>query len=77
MMNLHQKSESKLREKITYYRVKLAQVTNKCTNEDLDYFVKECGDILGVSEKVNKNDAKAIIGHVLEQLINFKKLNQG
>jgi intraflagellar transport protein 52 len=52
------------------YRVKLAQVTNKCINEDLDFFVRECGDILGVSEKVNnKNDPKAIIRYVLEQLV--------
>lgn len=58
--------------------MRLAQITNKCTNEDLDYFVKECGDILGVSDKVaNKSNAKAIIKHVLEQLVNFKKLNQG
>jgi len=52
--------------------VKLAQVTNKCNNEDLDYYVKECGDILGVGEL---NDAKSIIRHVLDQLVNFKKLN--
>jgi len=59
-------------------RVRLAQLTNKCNNEDLDYFVKECGDILGVSEKVpNKSNAKSIIRYVLEQLVNFKKLNQG
>ncbi len=58
-------------------RVRLAQITNKCNNEDLDYFVKECGDILGVSDKVpNKSNAKAIIRYVLEQLVNFKKLNQ-
>lgn len=63
---------------IKIQRVRLAQITNKCTNEDLDYFVKECGDILGVSDKVtNKSNAKAIIKHVLEQLVNFKKLNQG
>ena len=59
-------------------RVRLAQITNKCNNEDLDYFVKECGDILGVSDKVpNKSNAKSIIRYVLEQLVNFKKLNQG
>ena len=58
--------------------MRLAQITNKSNNEDLDYFVKECGDILGVSDKVpNKSNAKAIIRYVLEQLVNFKKLNQG
>jgi intraflagellar transport protein 52 len=54
--------------------VRLAQVTNKCHNEDLDFFVKECGDILGISDKVKvKNDAKAIIGYVLEQLVSYLK----
>jgi hypothetical protein len=29
------------------FRVKLAYLTNKCNNEDLDYYLKEVGDILG------------------------------
>ena len=50
--------------------MRLAQLTNKCLNNDLHYFVRECGDILGVTDKVkNKNDPKAIIRHVLEQLV--------
>jgi intraflagellar transport protein 52 len=67
-----------LDEEFASEKVRLAQVTNKCnTAEDLDYFVKECGDILGVSDKVkNKNDPKAIISYILEQLVSFKKLNQ-
>jgi intraflagellar transport protein 52 len=28
-------------------KVKLAYLTNKCNNEDLDYYLKEVGDILG------------------------------
>ena len=52
--------------------MRLAQLTNKCLNNDLHYFVRECGDILGVTDKVkNKNDPKAIIRHVLEQLVHF------
>jgi len=67
-----------LDEEFASEKVRLAQVTNKCnTAEDLDYFVRECGDILGVSDKVkNKNDPKAIISYILEQLVSFKKLNQ-
>nr|4UZZ_B Chain B, Intraflagellar Transporter-like Protein [Tetrahymena thermophila] len=57
-------------------KVRLAQLTNKCNNNDLDYYIKESGDILGVTDKVkNKHDAKAILRYVLEELINFKKLN--
>jgi len=67
-----------LDEEFASEKVRLAQLTNKCFNEDLPFFVKECGDILGVTDKVkNKNDSKAIIRYVLEQLVSFKKLNQG
>jgi hypothetical protein len=52
--------------------VRLAQLTNKCTNNDLDFFVRECGDILGLTDKVkNRNDPKAIISYVLEQLVSI------
>lgn len=58
-------------------RVKLTQITNKCQNSDLSYFVKECGDFLGISEKLGerRNNPKTILRHVLESIINFKKLN--
>ncbi len=56
-------------------KVRLAQLTNKCENKDLEYFVRESGDILGVSEKVkNRGHPKAIIKYILEQIINFKKM---
>mmetsp|Transcript_20147 Transcript_20147/g.17288 ORF Transcript_20147/g.17288 Transcript_20147/m.17288 type:complete len:82 (+) Transcript_20147:1066-1311(+) len=56
-----------LDEEFASEKVRLAQVTNKCNNDQLDFFVKECGDILGLSDKVrNKNDAKSIISYVLE-----------
>jgi len=31
---------------------KLAQLTNKCTDIDLDYFVREAGEILGITDKI-------------------------
>jgi intraflagellar transport protein 52 len=38
--------------------------------------VREAGDILGVSDKVkNRGNPKAIIRFILEQIINFKKMN--
>jgi len=27
----------------------MAQLTNKCSDDDVEYYIKECGDILGVS----------------------------
>ncbi len=51
-------------------RVRLAQLTNKCDNNDLDFYVKESGDILGVTDKVkNKHDAKAILRYILGELV--------
>ena len=58
------------------FRIKLAQLTNKCNDEEVEYYIKECSDILGISGKIdNANDPKAILSFVFKQLINFKKLN--
>lgn len=40
----------------------------------MDFFIQECGDILGVSDKVkHKNDAKSILSYVLGELLRYKK----
>jgi hypothetical protein len=33
-------------------KARLAQLTNKCGDEDLEYYVRECGHILGVSQRL-------------------------
>lgn len=45
---------------------------------DLEYFVRECGDALGVTASLPLNDRspKRILEHVLHQIIEYKKLNQ-
>jgi intraflagellar transport protein 52 len=59
-------------------KVRLAQLTNKCEDSDIEYFVREAGDILGVSDKVkNRAEPKAIIRYIVEQIINFKKMSMG
>lgn len=59
-------------------KVRLAQLTNKCTEDDLEFYVRKCGEILGVTEKLDKDkrDAKHILEHVFFQIVEFKKLNQ-
>ncbi|MBN3308594.1 intraflagellar transport protein 52 homolog [Amia ocellicauda] len=59
-------------------RVRLAQLSNKCTNDDLEFYVRKCGDILGVTSKLDKDrrDAKHILEHIFFQVVEFKKLNQ-
>jgi intraflagellar transport protein 52 len=57
--------------------VRLAQTTNKCTDDDVSYYIQECGDILGVSNYINERDnPKAILNYVFQQIMKYKKLNQ-
>lgn len=59
-------------------RVQLAQLTNKCTDDDLEYYIRECGEILGVSGKLPSEErtGKQILEHIFKQVVQFKKLNQ-
>eukprot|EP00602_Paraphysomonas_sp_CaronLab_P003680 CAMPEP_0185032264 /NCGR_PEP_ID=MMETSP1103-20130426/20213_1 /TAXON_ID=36769 /ORGANISM="Paraphysomonas bandaiensis, Strain Caron Lab Isolate" /LENGTH=597 /DNA_ID=CAMNT_0027568093 /DNA_START=46 /DNA_END=1839 /DNA_ORIENTATION=+ len=61
--------------------LRLAQLTNKCTNgeEDLEYYVAESGDILGVSAELpfGERTAKHILFHIFKQIVDFKKQDAG
>uniref|UniRef100_A0AAR2LRC6 ABC-type uncharacterized transport system domain-containing protein n=1 Tax=Pygocentrus nattereri TaxID=42514 RepID=A0AAR2LRC6_PYGNA len=59
-------------------KVRVAQLSNKCTDDDLEFYVRKCGDILGVTGKLDKEkrDAKHILEHIFFQVVEFKKLNQ-
>ena len=48
------------------------------TDEDLEYYVRECGDILGISNKLSqdKRTAKDVLEYILFQVVEFRKLNQ-
>lgn len=48
------------------------------TDDDLEFYVRKCGDILGVTGKLDKDqrDAKHILEHIFFQVVEFKKLNQ-
>jgi intraflagellar transport protein 52 len=39
----------------------LAQLTNKCTDEDLDYYVRESGEVMGVSTLIRGDRAEEAI----------------
>ena len=66
-----------LDEQFASERVRLAQLCNKCGNDDLEYFVRECGEILGVSTKITSadRDGKHILGHIFEQIVEAKKVH--
>ena len=57
---------------------RLAQITNKCGEEDLEYYIRECAEILGVASKLpnNAHDAKHVLEYVFAHIVEFKKLNQ-
>ena len=57
---------------------RLAQITNKCGEEDLEYYIRESADILGVAAKLpnNAQDAKHVLEYVFAHIVEFKKLNQ-
>eukprot|EP00762_Andalucia_godoyi_P001759 ANDGO_07170.mRNA.1 hypothetical protein len=66
-----------LDEQFASERVRLAQLTNKCTDEDLEYYIRECGEIIGVASELpaDQRSAKHILSFVLRQIVNYKRLN--
>lgn len=67
-----------LDEQFSSEKARLAQLTNKCSDSDLEYYVRECGDILGVTSKLSSDsrDAKHILEYIFHRVVEFKKLNQ-
>jgi intraflagellar transport protein 52 len=61
-------------------KVRLDQLTNKYSDEDAEFYIRECGDILGITQQIERlkfgyggeNDAKAVLHRVLEELVKFK-----
>ncbi|CAF0815531.1 unnamed protein product [Brachionus calyciflorus] len=56
---------------------RLAQLTNKCTDDDLEFYVRECGEILGVTRHLQQNerDAKGILAYIASRVLEYKCLN--
>ncbi|XP_052684232.1 intraflagellar transport protein 52 homolog [Crassostrea angulata] len=67
-----------LDEQFSSEKVRIAQQTNKCSDDDLEYYVRECGDILGVTSNLpqDSRDAKHILEYIFTHVVEFKKLNQ-
>jgi intraflagellar transport protein 52 len=66
-----------LDEQFASERVRLAQLTNKCTDDDLEFYIRQAGEVLGVTEKLgDRRSAKHILEYIFRQLVNFKKMNQ-
>ncbi len=65
-----------LDEQFANEKIRLAQLTNKCTDEDIDYYVKQCGDVMGVSNQCNdSSNPKEILYFIFSELTKFKNAN--
>lgn len=65
-----------LDEQFSSEKNRLAQASNKCTDGDLEYYVQECGEILGLTQAIQDDNPMAILSHMMKELIKFKKHNQ-
>lgn len=66
-----------LDEQFASERVRLAQLTNKCTDEDLDFYIRQAGEILGVTSKLgDRRGSKHILEYIFKELVGYKKMNQ-
>jgi intraflagellar transport protein 52 len=73
-------------------KLRLAQLTNKCTDKDLEYFVCEAGEILGIADQIRasapaagggaafggngRSQANKILEFILRKLVDWKKLDR-
>lgn len=51
---------------------KLAQLTNKSSNKDLEFYISEAGNILGLKDKVNTQNPKEVLLYVMNSIMRFK-----
>ena len=58
-------------------KVRLAHLTNKCNDDDLEYFITEAGDLLGVNAGLQpgQRTARHVLAQVFKQISAWKKLN--
>lgn len=58
-------------------KVRLAHLTNKCADDDLEYFIKEAGDLLGVTPALppQQRSARHVLSQMFKQIAAWKKLN--
>lgn len=62
-----------LDEQFSSEKIRLAQITNKCSDDDIEYYIKECGDILGINQYVNNpDDPKAVLSYIFQELVKYK-----
>lgn len=58
-------------------KVRLAHLANKCQDDDLEYYIKEAGELLGVKQQLRpeQREARHVLAHIFKQVVAWKKLN--
>ncbi len=58
-------------------KLRLAQLTNKCLDDDLEYYIKESGEILGITSELpsGKRGANHVLEYIFKKLVLWKKFN--
>ena len=62
-------------------RNRMAEITNRCNDNDLEYYLIEAGHVLNIIPQLksfggnNTERAKKILSHVVERICQFKKSN--
>lgn len=55
---------------------RLTQIANKCTDADIEYFIRECGLVLGINETTaGAKTGKAVLEYMFNKIAEFKKVN--
>ena len=59
-------------------RVRLSQLTNKCSSDDLEFYITEGSEIIGVTKKLRSprnRDPRALLDYIFRQIVQYKKFN--
>lgn len=65
-----------LDEEFAQERVRLSQLTNKCKAEDVEFYIMQAAEIMGVTKKLRSprnRDPRALLDYIFRQIVHYKK----
>ena len=57
-----------LDEEFADQETKLAQLTNKCKNSDLNYYIQKAAVVIGLKDIVNTNNSNEVLFFIIEKM---------
>lgn len=69
-----------LDEEFASERVRLSQLTNKCKPEDVEFYILQAAEVMGVTKKLRSprnRDPRALLDYIFRQVVQYKKVNAG